>query len=46
MDEIFCSLNRKSLVPACNRVYDFKNIRDVVSAQDEGKVNGKIAEKV
>ena len=46
MDEIFCFLNRKSLVPACNRVYDFKNIRDLVSAQDEGKVNGKIAEKV
>ena len=46
MDEIFCILNRKSLAPACNRVYDFENIRDLVSAREEGQIRGKIVGKL
>ena len=34
--------HEKKLVPSSGRVYDFKNIRDAVIAQDNGAVNGKI----
>ncbi len=46
MDEIFAFLNKKNLVPGCGQVYNFENIRDVVAAQDEGVVNGKIVVRV
>ena len=42
VDDIFGFLNEKKLVPSSGRVYDFKNIRDAVIAQDNGAVNGKI----
>lgn len=42
MDEIFAFLNEKQLIPVIGRVFDFKNIRDAVLAQDRGRVNGKI----
>ena len=46
MDEIFAFLNKKNLVPACGKVYNFESICDAVAAQDGGKVNGKIVVKV
>ena len=46
MDEIFAFLNKKKLVPACRKVYNFESICDAVAAQDGGKVNGKIVVKV
>lgn len=46
MDEIFAFLKEKKLVPVSGKVFDFENIRDAVTAQDEGKVNGKIVVKV
>ena len=46
MDEIFAFLKIKDLVPACGQLYNFENIRDAVTAQDEGKVNGKIVVRV
>ena len=46
MDEIFAFLNEKKLVPVIGKVFDFENIRDAVTAQDEGKVNGKLIVRV
>ena len=42
MDEIFTFLKDQRLVPARGAVYTFEQIRDAVTAQDEGKVSGKI----
>ncbi len=42
MDEIFAFLKEKKLVPVSGRVFDFENVREAVTAQDEGRVNGKI----
>lgn len=42
IDSIFEFLNRNKLVPVTGKVFDFAHIRDTVTAQDEGKVNGKI----
>jgi len=42
MDEIFAFLREKGLVPAVGAVYDFAQIKEAVTAQDEGRVNGKI----
>ncbi len=42
MDEIFAFLNEKNLVPPIGKVFDFVNIREAITAQDEGKINGKI----
>lgn len=46
MDEIFAFLKEKKLVPVSGKVFDFENIRAAVTAQDEGKVNGKIIVRV
>ena len=46
MDEIFVFLKEKKLVPVSGKVFDFENIREAVTAQDEGKVNGKIIIRV
>ncbi|MGX8698866.1 MAG: alcohol dehydrogenase catalytic domain-containing protein [bacterium] len=42
MDEIFSFLREKHLVPSRGRVYPFTKIQDAITAQDEGRVNGKI----
>ena len=42
MDEIFTFLREKKLVPAVGKVYDFHHIKEAVTVQDEGGVNGKI----
>lgn len=41
IDEIFAFLNEKKLVPVSGKVFDFENVREAVTAQDEGRVNGK-----
>ncbi len=46
MDEIFDFLKEKKLVPVSGKVFDFENVREAVTAQDEGKVNGKIIIRV
>lgn len=46
MDEIFVFLKEKKLVPVSGKVFDFENVREAVTAQDEGKVNGKIIIRV
>lgn len=46
MDEIFVFLKEKKLVPVNGKVFDFENVREAVTAQDEGKVNGKIIIRV
>ena len=46
IDEIFAFLNEKKLVPVSGKVFDFENIREALTAQDEGTVNGKIVVKV
>lgn len=42
MDDIFAYLNEKKLVPVSGRAFDFEHIRDAVTAQDKGSINGKI----
>ena len=42
VDDIFRFLNDKKLIPISGKVFDFDRIRDAVTAQDEGSVNGKI----
>lgn len=42
MDEIFSFLNEKKLIPVTGKVFDFENIREAITIQDEGSVNGKI----
>ena len=46
IDEIFSFLNEKKLVPVSGKVFDFENIQEALTAQDEGTVNGKIVVKV
>ncbi len=46
MDEIFGFLKEKKLVPISGKVFDFENVCEAVTAQDEGKVNGKIVIRV
>lgn len=46
MDEIFVFLKEKKLVPVNGKVFDFESVREAVTAQDEGKVNGKIIIRV
>lgn len=46
MDEIFAFLHEKKLVPVSGKVFDFKNIWEAITAQDDGKVNGKIIVRV
>ena len=46
MDEIFAFLDEHYLVPVSGKVFDFKNIKDAVTAQDHGSVNGKIVVKI
>lgn len=46
IDDIFAFLNEKRLVPVSGKVFEFENIRNAVTAQDEGSVNGKIVVKL
>jgi NADPH:quinone reductase-like Zn-dependent oxidoreductase len=46
MDEIFAFLKEKKLTPVRGEIFDFQNIRDAVTAQDEGRVNGKIIVRI
>ncbi|MBR3393981.1 MAG: zinc-binding dehydrogenase [Firmicutes bacterium] len=46
MDEIFAFLDEHHLVPVRGKVFDFINIKDAVTAQDRGSVNGKIVVRI
>ena len=46
IDEIFTFLNEKKLIPVSGKIFDFENIREAVTAQDNGMVNGKIVVRV
>ena len=45
MDEIFAFPGEKKLSPKYGKVFDFENIKDAVSSQDEGSAEGKIVVK-
>ena len=45
MDEIFSFLGGKNLTPKYGKAFDFEHIKDAVSSQDEGSVDGKIVVK-
>ena len=45
MDEIFAFLGEKNLTPKYGKAFDFENIKDAVSSQDDGSVDGKIVVK-
>ena len=42
MDEIFAFLGGSKLTPKRGKVFDFEHIKDAVSSQDTGCVDGKI----
>jgi NADPH:quinone reductase-like Zn-dependent oxidoreductase len=46
MDEIFAFLDEHHLVPVSGKVFDFENIKDALTAQDNGSVNGKIVVRI
>ena len=46
IDDIFAFMDEKKLVPAYGKVFDFEQIKDAVTAQDAGSVNGKIVVKL
>ncbi len=46
MDGIFSFLSEKELAPVSGRVFDFARIREAVTAQDKGGVDGKIVVSV
>ena len=46
IDEIFTFLNEKKLIPVSGKIFDFENIREAITAQDDGMVNGKIVVRV
>ena len=46
IDKIFDFIEAKKITPRIGKVFEFKNLRDALIAQDYGKVNGKIVVKV
>lgn len=46
IDDIFNFINEKNIIPDFVNVFDFENIKDAITAQDTGTVNGKIVVKV
>lgn len=46
MDEIFAFLSEKKLTPKYGKVFDFENIKDAVSSQEDGSADGKIVVKL
>lgn len=45
MDEIFAFLGGWDLTPKYGKAFGFENIKDAVSSQDNGFVDGKIVVK-
>ena len=46
IDEIFAFLNEKKLKPKYGKVFDFENVKDAISSQDNGSIDGKIVVKL
>ena len=46
IDDIFNFINNKNIIPNFVNVFDFENIKDAITAQDTGTVNGKIVVKI
>ncbi|MBQ9610884.1 MAG: zinc-binding dehydrogenase [Lachnospiraceae bacterium] len=46
VDDMFKFFNDKKLVPKYGKVFEFDNIKDAITAQDKGAVNGKIVVKM
>lgn len=46
IDDIFNFINKKNIIPNFVNVFDFKNIKDAITAQDTGTVDGKIVVKI
>lgn len=46
VDEIFNFMNKNKLRPCVGKVFEFKNLRAALIAQDCGKVDGKIVVRV
>lgn len=46
IDDIFNFINKKNIIPNFVNMFDFKNIKDAITAQDTGTVNGKIVVKI
>ena len=46
IDEIFAFISEKKLAPKYGKVFDFENIKDAISSQDNGSVDGKIVVKL
>ena len=45
IDEIFAFISEKKLTPKYGKAFDFENIKDAISSQDNGSVDGKIVVK-
>ncbi len=46
IDDISNFINNKNIIPDFVNVFDFENIKDAITAQDTGTVNGKIVVKL
>ncbi len=46
IDEIFAFLNEKKLTPKYGKAFDFENVKDAISSQDNSSVDGKIVVKL
>ncbi|MBR1931881.1 MAG: zinc-binding dehydrogenase [Lachnospiraceae bacterium] len=46
VDDMFNFFHEKKLVPISGKVYDFKNIKEAILAQDMGTVNGKLVVEI
>ena len=46
IDEIFAFLNEKILTPKYGKAFDFENVKDTISSQDNSSVDGKIVVKL
>lgn len=46
IDEIFVFLDDRKLKPKYGKVFDFENVKDAISSQDNGSVDGKIVVKL
>jgi len=46
IDDIFNFINNKNIIPNFVNVFDFEKIKDAITAQDTGTVNGKIVVKI
>lgn len=46
IDEIFAFLDDRKLKPKYGKVFDFENVKDAISSQDNGSVDGKIVVKL